>query len=136
MPSAFHRYEDRLSEKADRLMGEPVSIIAHTKSGLMGSKIDETKGIITKTAIVDFDPIVAAPKYAKSRDGFQPSVNGSEVHVSFDLSVFEDEDEQPKSGSDGTKLRLDDPERDGMVLTISRIDPDGIGRIVCVCVKT
>lgn len=117
-------------------MGEPVSIIAQKRSQHLGRRDDETIEVITKTAIVDFEAVVSTPEYAKKRNGFQSSISGSEIHVSFDTSVFASEDEYPTAGESGTVLRLDKPSRKNQRLTITWIDPDELGRIVCVCAKS
>lgn len=116
-------------------MAEPVSIIPQRSSSILGRSDDSDATIVTKDAVVDFNPTVVVPKYAKSRDGGQPNLAASEIHVSFDTSVFESEAEYPVDGELASVIRLDDPKRKGMRLIVSRIDPDELGRINCVCVK-
>jgi len=130
MPSPFAELENLISEAVDSVMGEPTRIDRRRKSGRFSSSADDDRDSVTVTGVVDFNPVIADPKDKGQYDGFQPNLSGDKLHVSYAESSFASSDEYPTQD-------------DTIVLTarsgqpsfrISRVDPDGLGRMVCVCV--
>lgn len=130
MSSLFAELEELVSEAVDTVMGEPTRIDRRKKSGRFSSSADGEAASITVVGVVDFNPVIADPKDKGQYDGYQPNLAGDKLHVSYATSSFASAEEYPTQD-------------DHIVLTarsgcpshrISRVDHDGLGRLVCVCV--
>lgn len=127
MPSLFAELETRVSAEVDRVYAERTSIRPRVKTQHFGSVADADKQQIEVLGVVDFNPVVAQPRDLGQYDGFQPKLTGDRIIVSYTATLFTPET-MPK---DGYEIVL--VERNDKVLSISRVEPDGLGRVVCVC---
>ncbi|MCO5144543.1 MAG: hypothetical protein M9895_00040 [Aquamicrobium sp.] len=130
MPSSFAELENLISEAVDSVMGEPTRIDRRRKSGRFSSSADDDRDSVTVTGVVDFNPVIADPKDKGQYDGFQPNLSGDKLHVSYAESSFASSDEHPTQ--DDTIVLIGRPGQPSF--RISRVDHDGLGRMVCVCV--
>lgn len=129
MPSSFAELENLISEAVDSVMGEPTRIDRRRKSGRFSSSADDDRDSVTVTGVVDFNPVIADPKDKGQYDGFQPNLSGDKLHVSYAESSFTSKDEYPTQ--DDTIVLTGRP--DQPCFRISRVDFDGLGRMVCIC---
>lgn len=128
MPSAFAELEKLVSAALDDHHGEQTRLDRRVAGGRFSSAASEEDSV-TLVGVVDFNPVIADPKDRSQYDGFQPVLAGDKAHVSYAVTAFESENDYPKK--DDTIVLL---ERGNQALRISRVDPDGLGRLVCVCV--
>lgn len=126
MPSVFAGLESLVSEEIDALYGEPTRIDPKAKtSKYLAGSADETRSAQTVTGIVDFDPVTFISQDVGKYDGARPAIAAEKIHVSYDERALQ---WMPKQGD---IIVLTD--REDEPLLISRADPDGLGRVVCVC---
>ena len=126
MPSVFAGLESLVSEEIDALYGEPTRIDPKAKtSKYLSGAADSTRTSQTVVGIVDFDPTTLISQDTGKYDGSRPALAGEKIHVSYDLSTLQWEPRQ------GDVIVLID--REDEPLLISRVDPDGLGRVDCVC---
>jgi hypothetical protein len=126
MASVFAGLESLVSEEIDALYGEPTRIDPKAKtSKYLAGSADNTRASQTVTGIVDFDPVTLISQDVGKYDGARPAIAGEKIHISYDLGTLQ---WVPKTGDVIVLIdREDEP------LLISRTDPDGLGRVVCVC---
>ena len=135
MSTEFADLEDLVSEAIDGLHGEAVRVIGKSKSEHLGRGNDPDRVPLDVIGIVDINPVMAQPADKGQYDGFQVNIGAERIHVSIDEDAFAGEWE-PKIG-DTIELLEQTTLKDGVPttkkLTIKDPQPDGLGRIVCVC---
>ena len=128
MPSVFAGLESLVSEEIDAHFGEPTRVEPMAKaSKYFAGAADDTRTAKDVVGIVDFDPITQISQDTGKYDGMRPSIAADKIHVSYPMSAFATW--LPKSGDIIVLIDREVQER----LLVSRADPDGIGRFVCVC---
>ncbi len=130
MGSLFSDLEKRVSEAVDGLYGEAVCIEPRKAGRQLASAEDLSRPPTETWGVVDFNPVVAKPKDMGQYDGYQPTVSADRIIISFD------DDKLPADTAPNDWIRLLDPDRKGLTFRIVRMDPDGLGRIVCACVPS
>ena len=130
MSSPFADLESRLSNAVDAVFSESTRIDRYKRGGLLENPVDGDRPSVTVKGIVDFNPVVVNAIDRGAYDGFQPSLAGEKIHVSYDLSAF-DAGQEPKEKD--VIVLLARPEQP--TLSITRTEADGLGRIVCFCVR-
>ncbi len=128
MPSLFSELEVLVSNAIDTVYGEPTRIYRQQKSEFFGSEEGDFFDVI---GIVDVNPVTVVAQDEGAYDGMQPQLAGERYHVSYDLSLFPTPSQQPVQDS----IIVAPTRSDVPKLRVTRVDPDGIGRIVCVCSK-
>ena len=131
MTSLFAELERLATDAVDTLYGEPVRIERKVGGEFFSGSADSSRPEITVIGIVDLSPMVVAVQDESSTDGFQPTLAGEKIHVSFDEERFATADEKPRENDILVAATRPNSPR----FRVSRIDPDGIGRFVCVCQK-
>jgi len=130
MSSLFAELEELVSEAVDTVMGEPTRIDRRKKAGRFSSSADGETASITVVGVVDFNPVIADPKDKGQYDGYQPNLSGDKLHVSYAVSSFTSTEDHPKQDDHIALIaRTGCPSH-----RISRVDYDGLGRMICVCV--
>jgi hypothetical protein len=126
--SIFSDLERMVSAEVDDHFGERTRLVPMAQGGMYfeGSE-DDTRDEIETRGVVDFDPVTVMSQDRSRYDGMRPSIAGEKLHVSYDYMSVADAD--PQSG-DQIQL-LDRPETP--TFQISRVDHDGLGRIICIC---
>lgn len=153
--SRFSELEDRLvSPVIDAFYGEQTRIVRKVGGKHFGSS--ENGEFLDVVGIIDVNPVTVVAQDEGAYDGFQPQTAGERYHVSYDLSLFTPLLREPQPDDEILSLSrersvnltdvrgvplttiIGDPLLAGkylMKLRVSRVDPDGIGRVVCVCTK-
>ncbi|WP_378952078.1 hypothetical protein [Mesorhizobium sp. ANAO-SY3R2] len=132
MISEFADLEKLVSEAVDDVMGEPTRIVRKVKGEFLSRSADGSRAPLDVDGVVDFNPVLAKPMDMGQYDGYQPTTAADRIHVSYSEQVFADgKSAWPK---DQDEIHLLAPERAGQALRVTRVDPDGLGRLVCVCV--
>lgn len=127
MASLFSRLEEKVSEAVDYVYAEGTRITPMVRGEVFASA--ESGDAIEVPGVIDINPMTIRVQDQSGFDGFMPSFAGEKVHVSYDLSRFQNSAMVPKQDWHITAI-----ERPGMPkYRVTRVDPDGIGRIVCVC---
>ena len=129
MASLFSRLEQKTSAAVDRVYGEETRIVPMTRGAVFASKENSDAQVITVLGVIDINPVAIRVQDQSGFDGLMPSFAGEKIHVSYDLSRFQN--------------AADVPQKDWLIVAseraempkyrVTRVDPDGIGRIVCVC---
>lgn len=132
MISLFAELESMVSEAIDGVYGEPTRIDRFKKGDVFAASADGSRPSKTVIGIVDFNPVTVTTKDEGSYDGFQPNIAADRIHVSYDLSLFQDATEWP-AALDVITLT----ERTGMpkLKLVKPPEDDGIGRILCICTR-
>lgn len=130
MPSVFAELEEDLSVELDDVYAEETQIIRQTRGKYFASSAAAAVPEDLVRGIIDLNPLVIQIQDKSQYDGMQPNVVGSKVHVSYDTSLFASRDKWPKQDDVIKALEMDgQPE-----YKITRADPDGVGRVLCICV--
>lgn len=127
MASPFAALENLVSAEVDALYAERTRVHPMT-AGRVSRVADGARSVADAVGVVDFNPVLAKPQDMGQYDGYQPAVAADRIHVSYADS------ELPDGTQQNDEIELLEPERSGQRLRITRIDPDGLGRAVCVCV--
>jgi hypothetical protein len=154
MVSRFAEAESIVSTTNDAWYGEETRIVPMAKGQYFAASVNGE--FLDVVGIVDINPVTVVAQDEGGYDGMQPGLAGERMHVSYDLSLFTDLLRVPKQGDEiwmltrETHINLTDVR--GVPLTdiignpllagkylakwrVTRVDPDGIGRVVCVCTK-
>ena len=132
MASLFAAYESLVSEAIDRVYGESTRIEYFKKDKVFGSDVDSERPAFDIIGIPDFNPVTVTTKDEGSYDGFQPTIAANRIHISYDLSLFQDPSQYPSQNAVITLLERAGTPR---VTVMAPPEHDGIGRILCVCAK-
>lgn len=125
MPSLFAELESLVSEAIDTVYGEPTRIERVQKGQVFAGSASSS---IDRIGIVDINPVTVRVQDEGSNDGMQPQLAGEKIHVSYDESSFA-AGEVPEVGNKIVAFT-----RPGApAYLVTRVDPDGIGRFICVC---
>lgn len=131
MPSKFaDLFEPLVSAAIDDIYGEPTRIFRMVKNQIFAASASGDAPIDV-IGVIDVNPVTVTAQDEGSYDGMQPQLAGEKYHVSYDLSLFTVPGTQPVQGSEIEATTRSEIPR----LRVTRVDPDGIGRIVCVCSK-
>jgi len=126
----FADLEKLVSAEVDALMGEPTRIDRKTaQNQYFARSEDASRASVTAVGVVDFNPIIARPKDMGQYDGYQPDVAADRIHVSYAETEFVSRETRPREQDEIVLL-----DRDNRRLRVTRVDPDELGRMVCVCV--
>ncbi|RWM29408.1 hypothetical protein [Mesorhizobium sp.] len=131
MTTPFAELEKQVSAEIDAHHGELTRVVRKASGQYFSRVADGGRANVDIIGVLDFNPVMARPKDQGQYDGFQPGVAGDRIHVSYTASRFADRAAWP---ADGDEIWLLDPVRLGAKLRVTRTDPDGLGRIVCICV--
>lgn len=154
MPSLFAGYESLVSEAIDGVWGD-ITRIVRRQSGQQFFAGPANGPFVDVVGIVDINPVTVRQQDEGSYDGFIPQLPGESYHVSYDLTNLRAAGYQPKkddeiiclSQDEGANLSpltglsmaqvLANPALAPLTMTlkVTRADPDGLGRIICVCTK-
>jgi hypothetical protein len=134
-------YEPMVSDHIDRLYADQILIERMAKGNYFGAVADGSRAHLVIPGIIDVNPVTVTLQDEGSYDGMQPQLAGEKYHVSFDLNKFPTPSAQPKQDDlltavivTGTVLvPVMTPDPNFPKLRVTRVDPDGINRIVCVC---
>ena len=129
MPSRFAALEQKVSAAVDGMYGEITRIHYRVRGDHFGSAPAPATVPTEVVGIFDLKPVVVRMQDKSQYDGFQPDLVGDKVHVSYSESSFVGPEKWPK---DGDFIELVERPEFGQ-LRIIRVDPDGIGRFICVC---
>lgn len=125
MPSLFAELEDLVSEAVDTMYGEPTRIERVQRGQVFAGSASSS---IERIGIVDVNPVTVRVQDEGANDGMQPQLVGERIHVSYDETLF-GAGEMPEAG-----FRIIAFTRAGSpAFIVTRVDPDGIGRFICVC---
>lgn len=151
MPSLFAELESRVSNAIDGLHGEETRIVRSQKGEFFAGSANGAQADVI--GIVDVNPITIKAQDEGNFDGLQATIPGEKYHVSYDLTKLAPWNFRPQPGDRIYYITKD--ERVSLLpikgltlaqviangayagflasLLIKRVDPDGMGRIVCVC---
>jgi hypothetical protein len=130
MVSVFAQLEERASAAVDHVYAERVRIDRKLmRKSAFEAAADDNRTSITVLGVVDINPKTIELADKSEYDGMGAQIRGESVHVSFDLSRFETDDDRPAQGD---RLIAED-RSPAPAYRVTRVDPDGLGRIVCVC---
>ncbi len=127
----FADLETLVSAEVDALMAEATRIERKVAGQYFARSADAERPPLEVAGVVDYNPVIARPKDMGQYDGYQPSLAGDRIHVSYTAALFPSRGLWP---ADGDEIHLLDPKRNGVRLRVTRTDPDELGRIVCICV--
>lgn len=142
MPSLFATmFEPKASDAIDGLYGEIFLIERKVKGAVFGSVADSSRPAVYIVGIMDVNPITTTLQDKSSYDGLQPQVAGEKYHVSFDVSKFTVAADLPQKDdflTAGTLTLVGNVPNFVKnpafpTVRVLTVDPDGIGRVVCVC---
>jgi hypothetical protein len=131
MPSLFAELETIVSDTVDSVMGERTRIEPQGKGDVFSGSADDTRPPFEVIGVVDFSPTTVTVGDESSYDGFQPSLAGDRIHVSYALSSFQNASSYPRQNDVIAAI-----ERSGTpkFRIMKAPEHDGIGRMICVCV--
>ena len=131
MSSLFADLETIVSDAVDTVMGETTRIEPQSKGDVFSGAADSSRPPFEVVGIVDFSPTTATVGDESSYDGFQPSLAGDRIHVSYALSSFPNASSYPRQNDIIVAI-----ERSGTpkFRIMKAPEHDGIGRMICVCV--
>lgn len=128
--TVFSELEEDLSVELDVMYAERTQILRQTKGEYFASSVAAPDPADLVVGIIDLNPLVVTVQDQSQYDGMQPLLAGIKVHISYDLSVFADRSAWPVQNDLIKALDMEgQPE-----YKITRAEPDGVGRILCVCV--
>lgn len=130
MSSEFAALERLVTEAVDSHFGEPVRWVPKKQGRYFGRSADADRAEAALIGVVDFNPVTVVVQDKGKYDGGRPAVAADRVHVSFDDAQFANG--YPREGD---TLVLLGAGRKDEALRVSRTDPDGLGRLVCVCAR-
>jgi hypothetical protein len=130
MASFFAELERMVSAEVDTVFGEKTKLCPKVRGRYFANVPDGERSARILTGIVDFNPVALIAQDTGKYDGMRPAVAGDKIHVSYDAALFAN-----GLPEDGDEIELLETERNGERLRISRCDPDGLGRVVCVCAR-
>lgn len=133
MTTPFAELEEIVSETVDDHHGENTRIVPKVSGQYFSSSADGSRPPFDVIGVVDFNPVVARPKDQGQYDGYQPGLTGDRIIVSYTATRFDAPGKHPPA--DNYEIHLLAAGRQGMKLRVTRVDPDGLGRLICVCVK-
>jgi len=132
--SIFSELEKLVSDAVDTTMGEPTRILRRKKGEFFAGSEDTSLPPLDIVGVFDFSPVVATVQDKSQYDGFQPSIAAGKVHVSYDIHRFSSPAQHPRQNDE---IIATLPAPIGAVrLRITRVDPDYLGRLICVCEPT
>lgn len=127
--SIFSALEKRVSAEVDRIYSEPTLILWQEAGKYLAGVENATKMSVDAVGVIDFNPVALVAADRGQYDAFQPVVEGHRIHISYALSNFSSQDQVPTQN-----CIIIATERKGQPkFKVNRVDPDGIGRIICVC---
>lgn len=130
MPNPFTAFEAGVSELVDSHFGEETRIEPRVKGEFLAGAADpDRQAIESVVGVVDFSPTTLISQDTGKYDGLRPAVTSDKIHVSYAVSRFADT-WRPRQGD--TIVLTEREPRD--VLSVTRVDEDRQGRLVCVCV--
>lgn len=115
------------SDAVDSTMAEMTRIEPRAAGGMFSGSADTDRAQIEVMGVIDFAPVTVMVKDTAKYDGARPFVSGDKMHASFDRRNFPTW--TPRVGD--VIVCIDRPSRERMKIT--RVDGDGLARIVCVC---
>lgn len=132
MPTPFERREARISASIDREHGERTRITPRAAGTYMAGTTDPGRPVLENIiGIVDLKPVVARIKDRAEYDAFRSEVEGEVIHVTYATSRFASQASWPKAKDEIEAIdRATMPNRFQVVAVM----PDGLGRILCMCV--
>lgn len=128
MASYFAELERLVTDAVDDVFGERTKFTPKVQGRYLTVSKDESQPCLELIGVVDFNPVTALAQDKGKFDGMRPSVSADRIHVSYDEALFPDA--LPKEGDEIELLA-----RSGERLRVSRCDPDGLGRLICVCAR-
>lgn len=129
MFSKFAEFERMISDRIDDVMGERTLVTHYKKSEFVAESADPEREPFEVVGVVDFTPTIPQMQDRGRYDGFVPSLAGDKIIVSYDEHRFQNLADRPVAGA--VIETLDRPKN--FTLRVTRVDPDELGRIVCVC---
>jgi len=132
--SIFSELERLVSDAINTTMGDPTRILRRKKGEYLAGSEDTSLPPIDVIGVFDFNPVIATVQDKSQYDGFQPSIAAGKVHVSYDIHLFPSPAHYPRQ-NDEIVATLPAP-HGAVRLRISRVDPDYLGRLICVCEPT
>mgnify|MGYP000232176079 CR=1 FL=1 len=127
MSSRFAARERRISAAIDGEYGERTRIVPRRRGEFVSASTDPDRPPRIVSGIASFIPKDVHPKDISRRDGMQPYIAADNSDVSYDIALFPAAADYPRQG-DVIELMDRVPP---MALTISAVDPDNLGRLVC-----
>lgn len=127
MHSLFAELEREASSEVDGVFGERIRLDPIGAGKYLAGSADGERTAYTVAGVADFDPVTLIAQDSGKYDGLRPAVSGEKIHVSFDEAVFTDWTPRPKDHL----VLIDRPTQ--YVLSVTRMDPDRLGRLVAVC---
>jgi len=127
--SQFAALERRVTNAIDGLYGELTRVVPRAAGQYTSGAADATRTPVEVVGIADFNPISLIAQDTGKYDGIRPAVEGDKIHVSYDMDQFPNW--RPRQ-NDHIWLIARTPV---IKLTVTRLDPDELGRAVCVCVR-
>lgn len=129
MFSKFAEYERLISDRIDDEMGERTLVTHYKKSEFVAATPDPEREPFEIVGVIDFTPTIPQMQDRGRYDGFVPSLAGDKISVSYNVGAFKSRSDWPGAGT--VIETMDRPEN--FKLRVTRVDPDELGRIVCVC---
>lgn len=125
----FADLERLVSAEVDAHMAEATRIDRKVAGQYFSRSADDGRGAVEVVGVVDFNPVMARPKDLGQYDGYQPELAADKIHISYADDLFASRADWPVPGDEIILLA-----RANRRLRVTRVDPDELGRIVCVCV--
>jgi hypothetical protein len=127
MISEFSELERLVSAAVDETMSERIRIEPKAPGQYLSGSADPNRAPMIVVGAPDFDPVTLIAKDTGKYDGLRPAVSGEKLHVSFDEARFPTW--KPRKGD--ALVFIDRPNQP--TVSVTRVDPDGFGRFVCIC---
>lgn len=130
MPSRFAAYERLITKAVDEHMAEPILFEPRAVGGFVVGAADPSRQSLTVLGVVDLDPKAIEVKHKGQYDGYMPDIRGQVIEISIDVAQFMSRAGWPRKDDMLTAITQDG----SPAYQVSSTYPDGVGRLVCVCV--
>lgn len=128
MTSEFAALVEAMNQKVQGHYGELTRVEPHTSGEFFGGGADSQRSPVEVVGTPDFEPKTVMSQDKSRYDGARPSITGDKIHVFYEAGVFTEW--APKKGDEIVLISTT-----GERLRIVKVDPDGLGGLVCVCTR-
>jgi len=130
MPSRFAEFERLITGAVDEYMAEPILFEPYLAGAFVSGSADPSRQTLTVLGIIDLQPKAIETKHKGMYEGYMPDMRTQVIEISIDVAQFTSRAGWPRKDDKLTAITQDG----SPAYQVSATYPDGMGRLVCVCV--